>query len=556
MESRLKEYRVFGPPGTGKTHYLVENIRGAVKVFGGGNIIVSSFTKAAATELVSRIGSEGVEVPERQVGTLHSHGYRSIGAESAGEVAESPKWVAAWNAEFGNYYRLTVDIDAEDGTFDSSGDDIITQYHNYRQRMIERSRWSKTVQVFGEKWENWKLKNYLIDYTDMIEIPLKTIDVAVGTPAVGIFDEVQDFTPLELALIRKWGSKMQHIILAGDDDQSIYSFKGATPEAFLNPPIPDDFKRVLRKSYRMPQAIQAFSQNWIKQIKNREPKEFKPRDEEGEIRLLLNSSIREPEMAIRDAQQYLQKGKTIMFLVSCSYMLDKIKLILRREGIPFHNPYRRRRIDWNPLYFYEDKTSAAQRLLAFLKPSMDIFLEESRSWTWAEIAKFSEILKADNVFQRGKKTLVRAHKKDNSVPSVQELLNIFTPCALERLFDSDIDWFMDNLLDVHKQKFNYPIGVLKKKGVEALTETPKIIISTIHAVKGGEADVVYLFPDLSYQGYLEYSHHLSRDSVIRQYYVGMTRARESLVICSPATPYYVDFSAFVPRGGGKSVTVV
>ncbi len=59
-----------------------------------------------------------------------------------------------------------------------------------------------------------------------------------------------------------------------------------------------------------------------------------------------------------------------------------------------------------------------------------------------------------------------------------------------------------------------------------------MIVGTIHSVKGGQADVVFLFPDLSDAGDAAYrSHGLRRDSVIRQFYVGITRARHTLYIC-------------------------
>ena len=69
-------------------------------------------------------------------------------------------------------------------------------------------------------------------------------------------------------------------------------------------------------------------------------------------------------------------------------------------------------------------------------------------------------------------------------------------------------------------------------GPGALEESPRVIVGTIHSVKGGEADVVFLFPDLSPAGDAAYQKHgPDRDSVIRLFYVGMTRARHTLYIC-------------------------
>ena len=74
--------------------------------------------------------------------------------------------------------------------------------------------------------------------------------------------------------------------------------------------------------------------------------------------------------------------------------------------------------------------------------------------------------------------------------------------------------------------------MLVADGPKALQETPKVIVGTIHSVKGGEADIVYLFPDLSQAGDSQYKRDgAPRDSVIRVFYVGATRARETLYIC-------------------------
>jgi len=81
----------------------------------------------------------------------------------------------------------------------------------------------------------------------------------------------------------------------------------------------------------------------------------------------------------------------------------------------------------------------------------------------------------------------------------------------------------------------YAIRIFEKKP-EALVEPPRLIVGTIHSVKGGEADDVWMFPDLSSAGMQEWlGNDEQRDSVIRQFYVGMTRARENLTICAPAS---------------------
>ena len=81
-------------------------------------------------------------------------------------------------------------------------------------------------------------------------------------------------------------------------------------------------------------------------------------------------------------------------------------------------------------------------------------------------------------------------------------------------------------------RMQFPVAVALGGGPSALEESPRVIVGTIHSVKGGEADVVFLFPDLSPAGDAAYQKHgPQRDSVIRLLYVGMTRARHTLYIC-------------------------
>ena len=72
----MKEYRIFGPPGTGKTTRLAtKSIPRAVEEFGPDRVVVASFTKGAAREIASR----DIEVREDHVGTIHALCYRALG---------------------------------------------------------------------------------------------------------------------------------------------------------------------------------------------------------------------------------------------------------------------------------------------------------------------------------------------------------------------------------------------------------------------------------------------------------------------------------------------
>ncbi len=113
---------------------------------------------------------------------------------------------------------------------------------------------------------------------------------------------------------------------------------------------------------------------------------------------------------------------------------------------------------------------------------------------------------------------------------------MFTPEALDALARGDVEWFRRNVRARYRTRvLDYAIHVSSRFGRSALTDPPRITIGTIHSVKGGEADVVYLFPDLSPAGIEQYRRPEGRASIIRTFFVGMTRARSELVLCGASS---------------------
>jgi superfamily I DNA/RNA helicase len=159
-------------------------------------------------------------------------------------------------------------------------------------------------------------------------------------------------------------------------------------------------------------------------------------------------------------------------------------------------------------------------------------------WIPEDVWKWAEVLKTEGVFQKGGKGQLEMWGGESEA-SVEMLLSIFEEAALQQAMNGYLDWYEDNLLAAKKNGMAFPVSVAKRHGGARLREKPQVVIGTIHSVKGGEADAVYIFPDLSVAGYREWITPSARDSVIRQFYVGMTRAKESLIVCPKGTPYCV-----------------
>lgn len=814
----LIEQRLFGPPGTGKTTSLSHHIAQLAEHHGPDTMLVSSFTKAAAHELAGR----DLPIPDRCLGTLHAHCYRAIGR---GEIAE--KKLKQFNEAFPIYALSGAKSDVDDpmagnestGETATTGDEYLAKMSVFRARMTPRTLWPESVRAFAKVWDDWKFQNNYIDFTDMVERALRDVECAPGSPRFGIYDEVQDFTPLQLSLVRKWGEHMDYILLGGDDDQAslpgtqvmleggstvavedlvpgkhrlvsydkngsrlvgfytghvllekqqtryvgdiavvaagekatrtthnhpwlarwttqakevspcvvylmrqqdrwrigwcqlfredgtlhigvrarlekadaawilhvtdsredasmmesffaaqygiptvcftptnadrgymtqatidgiysrldaeeqqarahrllgmcgrdialpfyqagyanrsgatifqtaacnllsgymevpvytqgnkvawepitvtrepyagdvyglsvapyhtyvadgivthncIYHFSGASPDAFLNPPIADDRKFYLTQSNRIPKLVQDYAENWIRRVAHREPKTYKPRDVEGEVRHLPNGSFRAPEAIISDMQPYLAAGKSVMVLAACGYMLDPLISTMRKSGMLFHNPYRTTRGDWNPIRnSSESSISTAERLLAFLRYDTRHFGDDARQWTYDDLYRWASIIKVEGVFDRGVKKLIDGFQGRYEIIPSDELGNLFTAETWDAfLFGGEhgefsLDWFAERVVAVKKSGLEYPLQIVKKYGARKLIERPQVIVGTIHSVKGGQADVVYLLPDLSRAAGQEWERIPSdgHDAIIRTFYVGMTRAKESLILC-------------------------
>jgi DNA helicase-2/ATP-dependent DNA helicase PcrA len=529
---------------TGKTTYLSKQIGLAADKYGSDRVLVTSFTRAAAAELVGR----DLPIPRDNIGTLHAHCYRALGNP---EIAELK--IDEWNKDHPKYAvsqtsgKGALDEGAVDQTYQQPADELFAHMQSLRARMIPVAAWPSSVQALAKLWEAWKADNGLIDFTDLLEMALRDIRIAPGDPAVLIADEAQDFSKLQLSLIRQWGKHAEYMLVAGDEDQLLYGWCGCTVDAFLKPAVPETQKRVLRQSFRVPRAVHALAIKWAEKLTVREPKEYLPRDFDGEIRACSHGHWRAPQAVLADAEKYLAQGKTVMFLASCSYMLDPIRDALRAEGMPFHNPYRRARGDWNPLRNAESGTSTAARMLAFLRPRDDVWGEDCGEWTADELRRWVEIVKSDGLLARGAKGAITAMTPDATI-TVETLATLFEPEAADTMIavlsqetlEECVRWLQNRILAAKRKAAEYPAAVLLKHGPRALFEKPQIILGTIHSVKGGEADVVYLFPDLSRAGMVEWSAAGERrDAIIRQFYVGMTRARETLILCQPATTWHV-----------------
>jgi DNA helicase-2/ATP-dependent DNA helicase PcrA len=524
--------RVFGPPGCGKSTYVSKQIELAVEKYGEDNIFVASFTKAGAVELAKR----GLPVAKGSIGTLHSHCFAALGVPTIAETR-----IKEWNERHPLLAVSASRVDMEDMCEESGppedthvGTMELGRIQRFRAKMIPSQLWPMTARRFWERWQAWKKEAGYLDFTDLIEVCLRDVGLAPGAPRAGFGDEAQDFTPLELALFRKWTSQMDVAVLVGDDDQTIYSFCGATPDAFLNPPLPAQFVKVLSQSHRVPRAVHALAQRVVSRISRRQPKEYLPRDEDGEVRG-IDSRWQRPSELVKALEEHSHRGESSMVLAACSYMLAPLIAELRDRGVPFSNVYRAKRGDWNPMARGRKVKLALDRLMTFLAIDPEVLQNPADNWTWEQIQTWSEPLASGKAFRRGFKRALE-DMPGSVKPEPWDLDVWMLPEAQKLAYAHDVAWYVESVLPSREKVFKFFETVVRTRGKKALVEKPLITIGTIHSVKGGESAHVYLFPDLSAAGYEQWTagDMPERDSVIRQVYVGITRARKTLTIAQPS----------------------
>lgn len=401
----------------------------------------------------------------------------------------------------------------------------------------------------------------------------------------------QDSPRLQLDLIVKWSKATRGTVMAGDDDQAIYSWAGAIPEDFLALDVPEAHKKVLAQSYRVPRAVHAMAERIIHRVAKRQPKAYQPRDEDG---LISRSQARwkYPEPLMPKIRQCLDQGKTVMVLASCKYMLFPLLHVLRDRGIPFHNPYRRADGSWNPLASgqvhdvdsldedendqdqdqdgpseNDDEFAPAQqdavaktlkkslrgkprimpvdRLLAYLKPDAATWGNQAAPWTNHDMSLWLDHIEAAGFFRKGGKEWARRLRNDVQPFDVLGLRDHALEARFEEIdllkfgsaeeIKASLAWLLGHTLPTYRKKLDYPARIAGLYGGRKLMEEPNLVVGSGHSVKGGQADVVILFPDLSYQAFQGWVDGSERDNIRRLFYVMATRAREELVLCQASS---------------------
>jgi len=275
----MKYAKSVGPPGTGKTTYLLKQIERDCDRYFHRKIGAVSLTTAAVSEIRGRIARH-LDIKKEDaenVRTIHSHCYKLLNMRKDG-VAETSANIKKFNQM---WPQLAIN---------GGGGDDITEYaaakhhnqqafndmQNYRNRMIPVDSWKNPLAVkMNDAWTSFMNENDLTDFTGMLERAL-SISEAPDMDVIYI-DECQDTSVLAMNVLMKWAAGTQKAVFIGDTDQALFRFSGAVPEVFGN--LKTDWSSSLKQSYRVPEKVHEFAMKIIRKIPGRADVEYIPYNE-------------------------------------------------------------------------------------------------------------------------------------------------------------------------------------------------------------------------------------------------------------------------------------
>jgi len=487
---------VLGPPGTGKTTTLLNEVDTYLKRTDPNRIGYFSFTQKAAYEArdraMSRFNYTEKDLPYFR--TLHSLAFQRLGLKKE-NVMQGRHY-----EDLGRKLKMKLDYNEydnnESGLFTTNSDALRIiqlaklkgikpeEQYNLKQHTQDITE-SEFKRIYNEL-NRYKKEFNLIDFTDMITEFIKS-DKSPDFDVVFI-DEAQDLSRTQWNMAKSIWDKTKDTYIAGDDDQAIFRWAGADVDSFIA-----QTGRVMKlaQSYRIPQVVHDIAMKIVGRIKNRLPKEWQPKMQKG--LLSYHHEFKDINMT---------KGNWLV-LARTRFMLEDLEKQLHSQGLYFENKFKTNK---------EQDLYTAINDWENLRKGVDINHEQ--------ISRIASYMTQNNFEKNSLKYLDK--DAGYQMSGLKERMWLKTDKVWYEAFD-----------DAPQKKIRY-IRRMRENG-EKLNSSPRITLSTIHGVKGGEQDNVVLLTDLSRSTQRNYEQN--PDDENRLFYVGATRTKNHLHIVKPKDIY-------------------
>ncbi|MBO5657606.1 MAG: ATP-dependent helicase [Agathobacter sp.] len=318
---------VLAGPGSGKTAVITARTQNLIQKYhvNPGSILVITFTKAAANEMKQRFEKAmGEGYYPVTFGTFHAVFFKILklayGFETSNIIAEEDKY--ALMRQLIQKYHLEY---RDEGECISS---LLAEIGLVKNNKIPLEHYYATTcgaDVFRKIYEAYQdslHKKRLLDFDDML---LLTYELFQKRPDILkawqnkyqyiLVDEFQDINQIQYDIVRLLASPENNLFMVGDDDQSIYGFRGSKSEIMLHVPKDyPDLKQVnLGINYRCHKDIIEAAGRVIEHNENRYSKEImadpKQKSKKGHVRFLeFEHQFQEIQYILKTIDNHVKEG--------------------------------------------------------------------------------------------------------------------------------------------------------------------------------------------------------------------------------------------------------
>ena len=569
---------VLAGPGSGKTLVITWRVRWLIEQMGvhPGSILVITFTRAAAAEMKKRFQKfEGMNEAPVTFGTFHSvffmilrYAYHYTGASIVREETRR---------DYIRNLACSLDLEIEDENEFISN--VLNEISYVKGEMISLEYYHSAVcadEIFDRLYQGYEQglrRDRLIDFDDMLVFCHDLLKNREDIRRMWqqkfryiLIDEFQDINRVQYEIVKMLTGSEQNLFIVGDDDQSIYRFRGAKPEIMLGfrKDFPQARRVVLNVNYRSSAEIVDGAGNLIRHNRKRFEKEI--------------SAIRGPKVpiTIKQFDNVYEECRDILqaaaFYQSKGIPLEEMAVIYRTNTQPrqlvgrlmeFNIPFRMRDMIPNIFDHWISRNILAYIHLALGEMDRGLFLQImnrpkryiSRSMLDDPVVSFRNLKRQT----RGKQwlyekidkmemdlTLIAAMEPFEAVSYIRRGVgyeDYLKEYASQRNIDPEnlmevLDEITESARDHHsfKEWFAYINGYgeeLARQAGKNRAEKKGITLTTMHSSKGLEFDVVFVID--SNEGVTPHKKAVKEvdlEEERRLYYVAVTRARTYLFLYS------------------------
>lgn len=395
---------VLAGAGSGKTRVLTARAAHMIEHLGipPENMLLVTFTTKAVAEMKERManqyGLQPAKVRRLVTGTFHSLFYKILyhydSAKWNGEHLLKMEWQREQYIKKALYEE---GIDEKEFPVDQALQQIGFWKNTYvpNERIPLKDEWEKQVYRLYEHYERQKKEHSQFDFDDMasacyelfIERP-DLLEQYQSRFTYILIDEFQDINPVQYKIMQMLASPEQNLCCVGDDDQSIYAFRGSNPSFILDfqKDYPGAKTIYLTANYRSTHPIVSSADIVVKKNKNRYAKTLEAARDDIQVPVLFYPYDEEEEatMVVSDIKEKIQNGASpedFAVLYRTNSGGRAIYERLHQSSIPYtadrgvQSFYSRRIVRQILAYLYasqnEDDTEAIKHLLPalFLKQS-------------------------------------------------------------------------------------------------------------------------------------------------------------------------------------------